>query len=74
MFVILLVMRKFQSLPCNLNKMDTFIFNYQHLSCNNFNDLYLKGQQPIMTFGKSMNKNKNTRKKIIENFYKNLYK
>ena len=66
-------MRKFKSLPTDLNQLDFFL-NYQHQSFNNFNDLNLKGQQPIMTFGKSMNKNKNTRKKIIENFYKNLYK
>lgn len=67
-------MRKFQSLPSNLNKLNTFMFNYQPQSFNNFNELILKGHEPIMTFGKSMNKNKNTRKKIIENFYKNLYK
>ncbi len=67
-------MRKFQSLPSNLNKLNTFMFNYQAQSFNNFNELSLKGHEPIMTFGKSMNKNKNTRRKIIENFYKNLYK
>ena len=67
-------MRKIQSLPSNLNKLNTFMFNYQPQSFNNFNELSLKGHEPIMTFGKSMNKNKNTRRKIIENFYKNLYK
>lgn len=67
--------RKFKSLPADLNKIDTLIFlNHSHQSFTNFNNLELKGEQPIMTFGKSTDKNKNTRKKIIDNFYKNLFK
>lgn len=67
--------RKYKSLPADLNKIDTLFFlNDQHQSYNSFNDLHLKGEQTIVTFGKSTSKSKETRKKIIEYFYKNLYK
>jgi hypothetical protein len=70
-----MITRKFNSLPADLNKIDTLFFlNNTNISFHNFNDLQLKGQQTIMTFGKSTNKNKNTRKKVIKNFYKNLYR
>ncbi len=70
-----MIARKFKSLPADLNKIDTLFFlNNTNISFNNFNDLQLKGQQNLMTFGKSTNKNKNTRKKVIKNFYKNLYR
>ena len=67
--------RKYKSLPANLNKIDTLFFlNDQHQSYNSFKELHLKGEQNIQTFGKSTSKSKETRKKIIEYFYKNLYK
>tara|TARA_B000000557_G_C20756443_1_gene435408 strand:- start:646 stop:867 length:222 start_codon:yes stop_codon:yes gene_type:complete len=70
-----MIARKFKSLPANLNKIDTLFFlNNVTQSFGNFNHLHLKGEQSILTFGKSTNKNKETRKKIIEYFYKNLYK
>ena len=70
-----MTIRKFKSVPADLNNIDTlFVLNDRHKSFNNFNDLHLKGEQSIMTFGKSTSKNKNTRKKLIEYFYKNLYK
>ena len=67
--------RKYKSLPADLNKIDTLLFlNDQHQYYNSFKDLHLKGEQTIVTFGKSTSKSKETRKKIIEYFYKNLYK
>ena len=67
--------RKYKSLPADLNKIDTLFFlNNVTQSFGNFNNLHLKGEQNILTFGKSTSKSKETRKKIIEYFYKNLYK
>lgn len=48
-----------------------------HKSFNDFTELELKGQQKIMSFGTFCSKsiqNKTNRKKVIEYFYKNLYK
>ena len=59
--------RKFKSLPADLNKIATLFFlNDVTQSFDNFNNLHLKGEQT--------SKSKETRKKIIEYFYKNLYK
>tara|TARA_B100000424_G_C22689852_1_gene377157 strand:+ start:304 stop:522 length:219 start_codon:yes stop_codon:yes gene_type:complete len=69
------MIRKYKSLPSNLNKIQIIYFeNNKTQSFNNFNELELKGEQNILTFGKISSKNKTNRKKVIEYFYKNLYK